>query len=55
MMSKTYKIGKTEIAICGIVIMELFALSKGIDGVMLSTAIASVAAISGYALSEKLR
>jgi len=52
-MVKNWKFGKTEIAIAGIVIMECFALSQGIDGVLLSTAIATVAGIAGYAFKEK--
>ena len=36
------------IAIAGIVILESIALSKGVDGVMFSTAIGLVAGIAGY-------
>ena len=54
-MAIKYKFGKTEIAITGIVIMECFALSQGIDGIILTTAIGTVAAIAGYALKERLQ
>ena len=53
-MANRYIFGKTEIAILGIVAMEIMALYKGLDGVFLTTAIGTVAAIAGYALSEKL-
>ena len=43
---------KTVIAIIGITILEAIALFKGLDGPMLLSAIGTIAALGGYALSE---
>lgn len=45
---------KTVAAIVVIGIIEAVALLQGIDGVMLSLAIAAIAGLGGYSLSEVL-
>jgi len=41
-----------EVAIAGIVILEVIALVKGIDGQILSLVIATIAGIAGYTLRK---
>ena len=46
---------KSVTAIAGLVILECFALSEGIDGLLLGAVVAAVAGIAGYHLNDALR
>ena len=39
-------------AIAALVILELFALSRGIDGILLTTVIAIIAGLAGWTLPQ---
>jgi len=42
-------------AIVGIVILEAIALFKGVNGVMLSTALAIIGGIAGYTIKNTIK
>ena len=46
---------KVMIALIGVIIMECYALSQGINGTGLSLAIATIAGLGGYEVSNVIK
>lgn len=60
-VSATWRVSKMVLsdlrviaAIVSITILEIFALAKGIDGALLSTSIAVIAGLAGYAAGRRI-